>query len=161
MPIKRPRNVPHRPYYDGHHKFYCLGFIVFVDGSGVARYVHGGLPGAQNDINIWRDSSFSRNTNNFIAPTDYILFDGIFSFLGYPFICPFRGDTSQLTSQQRAFNLYQREARAIIENYFGRLKTIFPIFANKWTLEREKLTQCFFIACALTNLHIISGNAMR
>lgn len=138
-----------------------MGFIVFVDGEGKARYVHGGLPGAQNDIALWYDSSFCKNINNFINHNDRILFDGIFAFLGPPFICPFRGDTETLTLRQKKFNEFQREARVIVENFFGRLKTIFPIFGEKWKLAREQLPLCFFNACALTNLHILSAHPMR
>ena len=107
-------------YYDGHHHEYNLGFFVAVDCHGIARYIHGPLPGACNDIQIYETSDMSLDPTKFffdLNGTDMVLFDGIYRYLPNRFLCAiFRqnGDR-QLTRREKHFNKLHRRARALVK----------------------------------------------
>ena len=48
-----------------------------------------------------------------------------------------------------------RSRRVIVECFFGRLKSLWSVFARAWTLEKEDFDIFFDIACGLTNVHIL------
>ena len=60
-----------------------------------------------------------------------------------------------LTPQEQEVNHLIESDRAIVENYFGRMKTIFGVTAGRFRGNRENfLTNIMEICIALTNYHI-------
>ena len=48
-----------------------------------------------------------------------------------------------------------RSRRVIVECFFGRLKSLWTVFARAWTLEKDDFDVFFDVACGLTNVHVL------
>ena len=70
----------------------------------------------------------------------------------------YRGDTrvANLRVVSQA-NEAERSARVIVERFFGRLKNTFIVFARTWELSWVSFDDFFDVACALTNVTIITA----
>ena len=60
-----------------------------------------------------------------------------------------------VTNAERDRNLEHASDRVIVENYFGRLTSIFGIFAQKYTWSRDRFNIVMSIALSLTNFNVM------
>eukprot|EP01084_Bolivina_argentea_P162243 282374_1 len=132
--IRKPQ-YGQRDYYDGHHKQHDIGFLVMCDGYGIVRYFYGGAVGRTNDIRMYSESDLFNNTQNYVQDGHYILADGIFRYFPPPLLTRYC-NRQHLSEFEHAFNYQHSECRVIIENVFGRMKTLFPIIIIPWSLLR-------------------------
>lgn len=148
-----------RVYFDGHHWEHNVGFWCACDYQGRVRIVFGEEPGSRNDAAIYALSDMYGNEQSYLDATSQILFDGIYSNLGHPFLCPFTGHHGHVVNRmERIFNGYQRRARVIIENVFGVTKNRFQIINTTYKLSLRKIgivVRC----CFLLNNIIIENQA--
>jgi hypothetical protein len=91
----------------------------------------------------------------YLRPRDMILYDGALrsSFFEH-FYAPTTGWKTSRKKQPagtRANNRRIRKSRTIVEHWFGRIKTQFPIF-DLWKRKLREITPAFFAAGALVNI---------
>jgi len=159
VPIQRPQQQ--REYYDNRKKMHCKNYLILHDGNGIAKYIHGGVPGRYNDITLWRDSSLYRQAPLFVAPNNWILCDGAWRNEGPPLLCGFTDrPNGMLNALELVFNYLHSEARVISENYYGRLHMLWPIL-NYWTLRLDKLDTWMIALAFLTNVHCTYQSPLR
>ena len=118
--------------------------------------------GSLNDVTIYRRSGMEDDLSSYLAADDQILFDGIYYFMGHPFLCPFTTHNHHILSQyEKDWNDAQRAARVIIENVFGVTKNRFQIISNKCIFDKEtigKVARCAFI---MNNIIITHQSPLR
>ena len=152
---RRPYNLDHGLYYDGHKHEYNIGFLCGVDCDGLVRFVSGHYPGSCNDIEMYYDSDLYRQRNAYLGPNDKVLADGIFARVqggNGPFIVPVCYMDRDLTLAESRFNKIQSWDRAINEHYFSRLKGLFPVFKLVLFL-RETSQLCVHQLCHILQHH--------
>lgn len=133
------------PLYSGKHSISCYKFQVAVTTTlGKAMYVSPVYEGSVHDYTI------------FIATQDDLL-----KQLGNKTIM---ADSAYIgavkthravISDPHTVNSVSKK-RVLVEQYFGRLKQLFPIFRHVWKYKGTLLNGYFRLACALTNVHIIA-----
>ncbi|KAF0708148.1 hypothetical protein AaE_013334 [Aphanomyces astaci] len=60
----------------------------------------------------------------------------------------------QLTMEQERANAKLSSDRVIVENFFGRLKTLWGLVSDKYTWKRDEYNMYFQTCVALTNIHV-------
>ena len=130
-----------------------MGFLCFVDGHGECRVCIGPECGRKNDIQIWFNSVYADNITALIDDNDNILFDGIYRYVDDHFITPFPGRLEP-ESVERIYNKLHCGARVIVENYFGLLKQLWPIFGLKYGFRKNRIGIFFRCCIILTNIII-------
>ena len=161
-------------YFSVKHKLYGYKVEVSVLPSGLAIGCTKHYPGSISDLEIFRnnsgfheeaskkvvvDQSYDDNGLHEIHRMDYW---GILADKGYqgasedfrvihPIKNPPRG---VLSTEDQEFNRKVSSDRIIVENYFGRMTSLFTVLSHKYRWN-EKLYDKIFKACmALTNFHI-------
>lgn len=145
--------------------------------NGLCTCFYGFIRGSVHDIAVFRSSnwleqklSFQTNLpNGAVLRSHYpVLFDKGYTGLqsqGYPeAIVTIRKPIGrELTAQEQQFNNNVESDRAIVENYFGRMKILFGIIANRYRGDRHlNLMYIIGICLSLTNfynsIHPMRGN---
>eukprot|EP01084_Bolivina_argentea_P107369 191969_1 len=124
--ILRPL-VNQRDFYDGHKHEHNVGYLIKCNGYGWPSYCLGPGPGHIRDATFYANSAIFRHAWRFCAVNNYIFGDRIFRYCPPPMLTAYTG-LLVYTYMQLLFNYHQSESRIIIENLFGRLKVLFPIF---------------------------------
>merc|ERR1719242_1157490 len=103
-----------REYYDGRKGYHCVNFLFLHDGNGEAIYIHGGIPGRENDITLLRGSSFYQNIhlNTSMHQEHVWLADGAWKDTGLPFLTGFT-DRIALNVFETVFNYLHAERRVL------------------------------------------------
>ena len=148
-------------YYDGHNHEYNYGFGIGVDCDGLARVWSGHCPGSFNDVNIFYGSDLYANPGIYFAPGDKMLADGIFARVEEDrFITPICYVYRQLTVLESRYNDIHGWDRAIVENYFNRVKAGCPIVKGI-RFAKTKVNSIFLQSLILTNIRIKHQSPLR
>ena len=139
-----------------------MGLWVACDYMGVVRIVFGSDAGSLNDVNLYRRSGMEDELDDYLDEDGQILFDGIYYFMGHPFVTPYTTHHNHiLTDYEKEWNKEQRKARIIIENVFGHTKSRFGIISNKYSLKRKTLSKVARCAFLLNNIIILNQAPLR
>ena len=101
-----------------------------------------------------------------------ILYDGVFRFHRPDiFYTPTTGGkkdlvvgdtpTTKRCPNERANNKRIRNARSIIEHYFGRMKTIYPMFEKLTFRDKKQVADYVIGAAVLVNMGLIYSHPLR
>ena len=145
--VRRPKQPfsEAKVFFSGKHYIYALKKEVFVNiRSGTAAFVSKAFPGSAHDMRVFR--SHVENVQNVIGQRQ------VLADLGYvgarrdlPGIVVCGPDDTEL-----------RARRVLVERFFGRLKCLWGIFSETWTIEERYFDRFFDIACGLTNIDILN-----
>ncbi|KAH7815635.1 putative DDE superfamily endonuclease [Monocercomonoides exilis] len=132
--------------FSGKHKIYCVKVEVGVNPkTGTASTVSKVHGGAVHDYVVFREhySQFAARLDGgkIMADSAYV---GAKSELGAIITKPV--GTPELAAH-----------RVNVERFFGRLKTLFTIFRRPWPLKISSIAEYFYVACCLTNYHILQN----
>eukprot|EP01084_Bolivina_argentea_P060366 110300_1 len=147
-------------YYDGYKHLYTFGFFVGVDCDGLCRLYYGHAVGQDNDIQLYYDSDLFENPGLYLGIGDKCLADGIYARINAPFITPCAYLQRALTVAETRYNCIHRWDRSIVEHYFGRLKTKFPI-CSCFTLREESINHVIVCCFTLNNIIIKYQEPLR
>ena len=156
-----PTTADHAEYYDGHKHEYNYGFGVAVDCDGLARVWSGHCPGSFNDITIYYGSDLAANPGLYFARGDKMLADGIFAHVEeHRFITPICYVYRDLNEMENRYNDIHSWDRAIVENYFNRVKYGCPVVKDiRFAKDRVNL---IFLSCLIqTNIRIKYQSPLR
>lgn len=110
------RNRPgHRQsaYYRGDKRYHFVSSQVIVDHSGVIRGFQTGFPGHQQDQTNWNASEIGRHVDQYLAPHEFLLGDGI--YFGPHFITPFSNVELRSNRLFGRWSRAQRNRRQVVE----------------------------------------------
>ena len=130
---------------------------MLVNRLGYCCYYHCALPESFHDVRILYESSLYERGNSLFEAGDegLILYDKAFDGVefGNRLITPFKKPYGcRLTQRQKAFNKIHASRRIIVENFFARLKTLWPI-SKFYKYDRDEYHIHFPVCCILTNMY--------
>ncbi|KAE8875937.1 hypothetical protein PF003_g39914 [Phytophthora fragariae] len=159
------------PFYSGKHKLYGLKVEVSVNPRGVAINCSDHARGNTPDITMFRNNTEFHDAIRLKSESDLNLADGgplketfadewaLLADKGYQglgdqkrCIHPKKGRNLSRADQQ--FNDEVSSDRVIVENFFGRLCTLWRVCADKYRWSEELYDDIFQISVGLTNFHI-------
>eukprot|EP01083_Nonionella_stella_P091714 256453_1 len=150
IPCNKPR-TNQRDFFDGHIHSHAVGIGAMCNGDGIPCYVSRAYSGHTQDGTIWQRMKRRINLNRYVLPHNYIAADRIFRYEDPPILTHYTAH-DHFTMEMLLFNYQLSSSRIIIENMFGRFKTIFPIF-RLWTFGMEHID--LYIECGMVMLSII------
>ena len=148
-----------RHWFNGHKKCHTADFQLVHGGIGRAYHVSGPAPGSTNDITQAKKSIFYTNPQRYLEPNHKIISDLAYYYVGYPYLTKIHFQESY-TPREIQYNSYHAKARVISENYYCRMKTIFPIFAF-YTLKLDDIGFIFRAWVIVTNVIITIQDPLR
>ena len=122
-----------------------------------------GFPGAMHDLNVFRvNFNFHNKTTRDIDSNAHTVYHPIIFDKGYigaqhdvdAIIPTKKNKKRELTEEQEIRNKLIAEYCIIVENYFGRVQSLFSIKAMKFPWGREKFDVVTDFCFSLTNRHI-------
>ena len=161
--ILKPKDQ--KPYYSGKHKFHCMKTQALVNPQGYLISCSDSVPGAKHDFQLFQDSrlSYALNQENnrvttamganaeLLADSGYQGITHFVPFAKTPYKKPRNGT---LTEEQKEFNRTISRSRIIVENWFGRLKTLWMICGGTYRNYLGMYSRTWKFCAALTNFHI-------
>ena len=112
--------------------------------SGTAAIVSKAFPGSVHDMRIFR--SHVHDIRNVLGQRQ------VLADLGY--VGARRDIPGVIVCGEEDVQL--RARRVLVECFFGRLKCLWGIFSETWTIEERYFDRFFDIACGLTNIDILN-----
>jgi len=165
--IRKPTdNIEQKKFYSGKHKTHCVKIQCIVNSDGICIHYSGLYPGKKHDIKIFEQSKahdffefqkrLSNGVFNLIRPQ--LLADSGYqgSHRFYPeIIIPVKKTPGHdLTNDEKKHNSELSQDRIIVENFFGRMKSLFGITYQEFRGEFNFLNDIIPIVISLTNYHI-------
>ena len=162
--IYRPKQGQ-RTYYSGKHKRHVLKIQGFVNPMGLLIHYTGPVPGSEHDFSLFRSSNLSDIINDesrkcqslFGAPAIVLAdagYQGISNIVPSaisPHKKPRNGELSQAQADEnRKISHY----RIIVENWFGRHKSLWRVCNGKYRQKHTTYKDVWGFCAALTNFHI-------
>ncbi|KAH7822590.1 putative DDE superfamily endonuclease [Monocercomonoides exilis] len=148
IPICRPggKLKEGKKFYSGKHHYYCVKVEVGVNPRmGTASTISEVYTGSTHDYSVFKEHypkfQDKMEGSKILADSAYV---GARPELGAVISKPV--GTKEISSK-----------RVIVERFFGRLKTLFSVFRHPWPFDVEKIGEYFFVACCLTNYHILQN----
>lgn len=161
-------------FFSGKHKLYGLKVEVSVLPNGLATFCSSHYPGSKSDISIMHDMAIDhenalKKKDREAVDTDLGIgvdkFPGSWGILcdkGYqganeflrtisPHKKPIHG---ALSIAEAHHNDLLSSDRVIVENFFGRLCSLWTILSNKYKRDHDKYDSFFRLCLAFTNLHV-------
>lgn len=166
IPIQRPKDpIQNNNYFSGKHGRHGGKIQVTVSPDGRAIHVSPLIPGRRHDAYLFRNSGlaeFMKKTKRtsgkteithpaLLADSGYIGLDEVYYEL---IVCkkkPLRGELSQKDEET---NSKLHSDRVLVENFFGRLKTIFGILASPYRCALNSLDDVVITCICLLNLKL-------
>lgn len=152
--IQKPSDGNESYYYNPHRKTHCLNFAMFADKDGRCRHmvVRGG---SRNERDVFTASALYRNEGRYFLPGQYVLYDAGGVGDG-PIVCPFQPAQINRMSPEakrvaREFNSDLARLRIRIEWVFGRMKSLFPVFGDRWEMDLHRLPPTWKACVLLLN----------
>ncbi|ETM35519.1 hypothetical protein L914_17598 [Phytophthora nicotianae] len=137
-----------KPYYSGKHHLYGYKVEVSVLPNGLAINCTDHTGGSTHDAAIFKDNVAFHARAMRKQEDDRGLRDEGRLHEVYP------KDWAPLSLEDACYNDKLARDRVIVENFFGRLKTLWGICSDKWRFD-EASYDLYFRACvALTNVHV-------
>ncbi|XP_037933492.1 putative nuclease HARBI1 [Teleopsis dalmanni] len=148
-------NAPHHSeeaYFNRKH-YYSLILQAVCDANGLFIDVCVGEPGSLHDCRVLRRSQLYSTAS---LPSKFLNGSFILGDSAYPnlnwLVSPFK-DNGSLSSAQRQFNVMHSQARIVIEDAFGRMKTRFRRLLHFMEQQRTPaITNLIMCACILHNI---------
>ena len=162
--ISRPKHAQ-RAYYSGKHKIHCIKIQAFVSPTGQLIHCSKPVEGSMHDYALYKISGLEDlikeenekcqrvfgNNSVTLADAGY---QGLMKRLPGAVTPHKRKKGKLLPHHQRAFNLRIARSRIIVENWFGRLKSLWAIMGSKFRLKNEDYEEFWYFCSSLTNFHI-------
>jgi hypothetical protein len=147
-PIERPLDwLTQRQYYSGKKKRHTIKYEVGVHlSTGRIIWLVGGIPGSVHDVKI----AASNGIVDQILNGEWILADKGYTDSELPFLTPFKNPQ---TDEEVQWNSYINQARAIVENTYGRIKS-FGCVKSIWRHDLELHPIAFKAVCILVNMDL-------
>lgn len=159
--IDRPANDHQSQFWCSNKRKHSMSYMVFVDGLGICRKIIGGVCGSAHDATLFRASKMIRAMSTYLRRADRILYDGIMpEEYGLWFHIPYCRKRRLGTLAQQAETKRQRTARSVVENYFSRLKVVYPIM-DRFKFKRVNLDAWMRTACCFINIKLIFCGELR
>ena len=155
-----------KKYYSGKHKEFCIKIQCLVNPDGVCIHYHGIFPGTKHDLKIFensnlhtflrkrerlRNGSYHYTHPQILADSGYQGAQHIYPEIIIPFKKPKNGE---LIEAEKEINQKISVDRIIVENFFGRMKTIFGCCHETIRVNRNLMDDLICINVCLTNYHI-------
>lgn len=151
-------------FFSNKHKKYCLKRESAHIINGMCVFISKPYPGSRHDFNVFKDmlpyyKEFLKKND---AEDDFFSvmvdkgYEGIKKYL--PAEIPYKG--KNITSIENKYNKKLARERIIVENFYGRCKTLWKIAREKYRGELEDYENINTIAIALTNFHL-NNNPLR
>jgi len=165
--IRRPENnEEQKKFYSGKHKKHCIKFQCIVNPDGICIHYSGIYPGKKHDVKIFEQSrahvffEFSKRlpNGNQIKVRSQLLADsgyqGSHRFYEEIIIPHKKLPHQELQQEEKIQNARLSTDRIIVENFFGRMKSLFGITYSEFRGEFNLLNEIVPIIICLTNYHI-------
>ncbi|ETV82686.1 hypothetical protein H257_05252 [Aphanomyces astaci] len=163
-----------KTYFSNKHGLYGHKVWVSVAPNGLAINVTDCAVGSTSDFEMFKANLGFHSTHLEKQPSDTNVSDNdalrdnfpsqwsVLADRGYQGIQEYvRGFTplkrpphGQLTMEQERANVKLSSDRVIVENFFGRLKTLWGLASDKYTWKKDEYNMYFQTCVALTNVHI-------
>ena len=173
IPIRKPMDRDtNNAYYSGKHACHGAKIQVVVDPSGKAIHVSSLIPGRRHDSILFRESGVpqffkikrEKNTKNYAPGHCYLLADSGYIGLDdiYPELVVSRKKlrNGELAQESVEWNPKLHSDRAIVENFFGRMKGYFYILSVPYRGALNALEDLVVTCICLTNL-LLKTNPLR
>lgn len=161
-------NNPHitnDPYYSGKHKFHCAKVQGFVSPTGLLIHFSRCFPGKIHDFQVFKDSGLKKlileennNCQRIFKENCTVLADSGYQGISKEVpgaVTPRKKQRGQeRTVEDMAFNKTITYRRIIVENWFGRLKTLWRIMFHCYRLRITFYDTLWKFCAAITNFHI-------
>lgn len=169
IPISKPRNFEEqKQYYSMKHGQCGVKIQALVRPNGICTMFTFGYPGSVHDMKVLKISNWVNTilsysvtlANNATAIHHYpCLFDkgytGLNNTYSEAIVTIRKPKNRDLTQEENNVNNRIEGDRSIVENFFGRLKTIFGILAVRFRGDKKNHLQHIIPICmSLTNYHI-------
>ena len=164
QPINRPK-VDQQLYYSGKHKQHCMKTQALVSPTGLLIHFSESVPGSVHDFTLFKNSNLK-----LLIEQENAYYQGLFNsncttladagYQGLTNLVPGsipphkKPRNGNLSDQQKEFNKKTSHRRILVENYFGRLKTLWKIMATKYRLKLSSYGHVWCFCASLTNYHI-------
>lgn len=163
--IKRPSNAQvQKAFYSGKHKFCCYKTQALVSPTGFLIHCSQPVEGSIHDFKLFEMSKleeliFKENENcqRLLANNCVTLADAGYQGLSKKIpgaVTPFKRSQSGLTADQIDYNKKISKSRIIVENWFGRHKSLWAVMGTKFRLELSSYEPFWLFCASLTNYHI-------
>lgn len=163
-----------KKYFSGKHKLYGYKVELSVLPIGICIGCTKHYPGSVSDLEIFRQNSSFHEESSKKVVKDFDLSDegmleemqadfwAILADKGYQGATEFFRvvhpkkvyQNSPLSTTDQEINRKISSDRIIVENYFGRLCSLWTLFSHKWRWNEGSYDVFFKIAVALTNFHV-------
>jgi len=165
--IRRPSNPEmQKRNYSGKHKRHCVKFQCLVNPDGWCIHYCGVFNGRKHDIKVFELSkipNFFQNKRELRNGQRIFYHPQILADSGYQgaqknyeeIVIPIKKPKGgQLNENEKEHNRKLGHDRVIVENFFGRMKSLFGITFNEYRGDIELLKEIIPIVICLTNYHI-------
>lgn len=129
--IRRPEGGIHVPFFSGHHRAYELRALHVVGPDGICHMTTDMYPGSYCDAGVFMDENMETDFQRFLDPVNDLMVDDLFERRVTVYGDSGFGRTMNLTTpfhapteEERAMNRAMSSARIVVENFFGRMKTL-------------------------------------
>ncbi|KAH7474463.1 uncharacterized protein KRP23_8594 [Phytophthora ramorum] len=136
------------PFYSANHKLYGLKVEVSVNPRGFAINCSDHARGNTPDITMFRDNTEFHDAIRLRCESDR------YQGLGDQKRCIHPKKGRNLSRADQQFNDEVSSDRVIVENFFGRLCTLWRVCADKYRWSEDLYDDIFQICVGLTNFHI-------
>lgn len=167
IPIVRPSDYEEqKKYYSGKHKQHGFKLQAIVNADGICISTYYEQYGSVHDLVVFKNSSKLKmlevvegtDSGTSFVTHHPVLFDrgytGVQKIFQEAVVAIRRVKGKELTKRQEEINDKIKEDRIIVENFFGRLKTLWGIVANPMRVDIDRAMKIAEICVSLTNFHI-------
>ena len=162
--VYRPEQGQRR-YYSGKHKRHVIKMQGFVNPMGLLIHYAGPVPGSEHDFSLFRSSNLapiiateSRKCQSLFGTPAVVLADA--GYQGITHLIPSaisphkKPRNGELTDEQKEENHKISHYRIIVENWFGRHKTLWRVCSGRYRQKTTTYKEVWGFCAALTNYHI-------
>ncbi|OWZ08273.1 hypothetical protein PHMEG_00019215 [Phytophthora megakarya] len=160
QPAYRPsgRFAEQKHYFSGNHKLYGFKIECAVVPPGLAVHVSKHYPGSVSDIticmiNLVTHQRMLTKTSSKASRNDYGEGSTSFAAMWGAIIPKRRPRGGALTFDEESRNRRVSSARVLVENYFGRMTSLWRVCSTTFTWHESKFDRIINICVALTNFH--------
>ena len=167
IPIVRSRDYDEqKKYYSGKHKQHGFKLQAIVNADGICISTYYEQYGSVHDLVVFKNSSKLKmlevvegtDSGTSFVTHHPVLFDrgytGVQKTFQEAVVAIRRVKGKELTKRQEEINDKIKEDRIIVENFFGRLKTLWGIVVNPMRMNIDLAMKIAEVCVALTNFHI-------
>lgn len=151
VPVQKPSDATETMYYNGKHKIHCMLMWTVVDKSGRVRWLEC-LPGSRSERDFFTSSGLYRTPYLYFLNGQYVIWDSALQGDGpveVPYTPTQLGRLSlEGARKAKVYNTQLRQIRIRVEWNFARMFALFPVFASRWEMARDRVGDAWR-ACSL------------